>query len=331
MNRLPASRQLLNPFPRSHHPIRSFPRPSSSRLYSTPPPRSSPRPTAAQRKQNRSLLLYGAATVVLAGAATYLAVPLYRAFCSATGYAGTPRTDARFDAERLSPDPKSDKRVRVRFNADASDSLPWSFTPQQKEVSVLPGETALAFYTATNNSDEPIVGIATYNVTPNNVSSFSGVTLLANLEQFGGGALVASFGQLGHRAHTHTLADRTVLCQGRVLLLRRATNPRTRGSRPPHLLLHRPRLPRRSAHEGRTRSHLVLHFFVSLRLLLINDSSLKLTPLPVLLSPTQPSSARWLRESRAGRGAFSGRWIYACSIVGDKLHTDSYTTMQLDR
>ncbi|KAL8286994.1 hypothetical protein RQP46_004000 [Phenoliferia psychrophenolica] len=136
------------------------------------PPRSSPRPSASQRQHNRSLLFYGAATVVLAGAATYLAVPLYRAFCSATGYAGTPRTDARFDAERLSPDPKSDKRVRVRFNADASDSLPWSFTPQQKEVSVLPGETALAFYTATNNSDDPIVGIATYNVTPNNIAPY---------------------------------------------------------------------------------------------------------------------------------------------------------------
>lgn len=61
------------------------------------------------------------------------------------------------------------RRIKVQFNADSSDSLPWSFTPQQKEVRVLPGETALAFYTATNHSDEDIIGIATYNVTPNNV------------------------------------------------------------------------------------------------------------------------------------------------------------------
>jgi len=30
----------------------------------------------------------------------------------------------------------------------------------------VPGETALAFYTATNPTDEPITGISTYNVIP---------------------------------------------------------------------------------------------------------------------------------------------------------------------
>lgn len=71
----------------------------------------------------------------------------------------------------MTPFEGSERRITVQFNADASDSLPWSFEPQQKEVKVLPGETALAFYTATNNSDEDIIGIATYNVTPNQVSS----------------------------------------------------------------------------------------------------------------------------------------------------------------
>lgn len=31
---------------------------------------------------------------------------------------------------------------------------------------MLPGETALAFYTATNKSDQDIIGVATYSVTP---------------------------------------------------------------------------------------------------------------------------------------------------------------------
>lgn len=44
--------------------------------------------------------------------------------------------------------------------------LPWKFTPQQREVRVLPGETALAFYTATNKGDKDIIGVATYSVTP---------------------------------------------------------------------------------------------------------------------------------------------------------------------
>jgi hypothetical protein len=37
---------------------------------------------------------------------------------------------------------------------------------------VLPGETALAFYTATNNSSEDIIGVATYSVTPGQVAQY---------------------------------------------------------------------------------------------------------------------------------------------------------------
>lgn len=37
---------------------------------------------------------------------------------------------------------------------------------------VLPGETALAFYTATNKSDEDIIGVATYSVTPGQVAPY---------------------------------------------------------------------------------------------------------------------------------------------------------------
>ena len=50
--------------------------------------------------------------------------------------------------------------------------LPWKFTPQQREVRVLPGETALAFYTATNKGPADIIGIATYSVTPGQVAPY---------------------------------------------------------------------------------------------------------------------------------------------------------------
>ncbi len=70
---------------------------------------------------------------------TYAAVPLYRMFCSATGFAGTPNTgNGKFAAERLIP-VKDSHRIRVRFNSDVSDALPWTFTPQQKYIDVLPG------------------------------------------------------------------------------------------------------------------------------------------------------------------------------------------------
>jgi cytochrome c oxidase assembly protein subunit 11 len=65
------------------------------------------------------------------------------------------------------------RRIKVTFNSATSEALPWTFTPQQKSVWVLPGETSLAFYTAKNTSTEDIIGIATYNVLPDRVSSIT--------------------------------------------------------------------------------------------------------------------------------------------------------------
>lgn len=77
----------------------------------------------------------------------------------------------RFTKDRLVP-VQASKRIKITFNADTSDALPWSFHPQQREVRVLPGETALAFYKAKNKGPEDIIGIATYNVTPAQVAPY---------------------------------------------------------------------------------------------------------------------------------------------------------------
>jgi cytochrome c oxidase assembly protein Cox11 len=101
--------------------------------------------------------------IVMLGA-SYAAVPVYRAFCGATGFAGIPMTErSRMAPDRLVPT-SSERRITVRFNASKSDILPWTFKPAQQEVTVRPGETALAFYTAKNESDQDIIGISTYNV-----------------------------------------------------------------------------------------------------------------------------------------------------------------------
>jgi len=39
-------------------------------------------------------------------------------------------------------------------------------------VSVLPGETSLAFYKAKNDSNQDVIGIATYNVTPDRIAPY---------------------------------------------------------------------------------------------------------------------------------------------------------------
>lgn len=137
-------------------------------------PPSGARKTRAEvhAEKNRALLMYTSAVIIVAVGASYAAVPLYRMFCAATGFAGTPNVGTgRFEPSRLVP-AESARRIKVHFNADRSEQLPWTFTPQQKFVNVLPGESSLAFYTAKNNSDKDIIGIATYNVTPDRIAPY---------------------------------------------------------------------------------------------------------------------------------------------------------------
>jgi cytochrome c oxidase assembly protein subunit 11 len=56
--------------------------------------------------------------------------------------------------------------VTVRFSTDVAPGLPWRFEPEQREVKVHLGEEKLVFFSAENLTDEPIVGHATFNVTP---------------------------------------------------------------------------------------------------------------------------------------------------------------------
>lgn len=64
------------------------------------------------------------------------------------------------------------KAIKVRFNADTAASMQWNFKPQQTEITIVPGETALAFYTATNPTNEQVIGISTYNVIPFEVGQY---------------------------------------------------------------------------------------------------------------------------------------------------------------
>lgn len=95
--------------------------------------------------------------------------------CQQTGWGGQPvlthRGAENDTASRLNPVSDS-RRLRITFNGSVSDVLPWKFTPQQREVRVLPGETALAFYTATNKGPADIIGVATYSVTPGQVAPY---------------------------------------------------------------------------------------------------------------------------------------------------------------
>lgn len=120
-----------------------------------------------RRKNNKTLK----AVVGLALGAlglSYAAVPLYQAFCAATGFAGTPKILTEDDIPEASKYQHLPP-VRVRFNGVTSPLLNWEFEPEQQFIDLRPGETMLAFFKAKNMSDKPIIGVSTYNVVPLNV------------------------------------------------------------------------------------------------------------------------------------------------------------------
>ncbi len=115
---------------------------------------------ALSHKRKRMML------VVLGGVAcgmvglSFAAVPLYDLFCSVTGFGGTTQTADAAPAE------VGNRVMAVQFNSDVSNDVPWRFKPSQREVELRVGEVGLAFYTAINESNNTILGSATFNVTP---------------------------------------------------------------------------------------------------------------------------------------------------------------------
>jgi cytochrome c oxidase assembly protein subunit 11 len=85
---------------------------------------------------------------------------LYRMFCAATGYGGTTQRVLNDSAT------VSAKTVLVQFDSNVAPGLPWRFEPLERSVTVHLGEQRLVYFTAENTGNEPMVGHATFNVTP---------------------------------------------------------------------------------------------------------------------------------------------------------------------
>jgi len=107
-----------------------------------------------------------AAVIVGMVGMSFAAIPLYRVFCQATGYGGTPKI-----GPAASPG-ATGQMITVRFNADTYPDLPWHFAPVQSQVRVNLGAEQLAFYEARNESAFPVTGVATYTVTPDKAAKY---------------------------------------------------------------------------------------------------------------------------------------------------------------
>ncbi len=90
----------------------------------------------------------------------YASVPLYDLFCRVTGYGGTTSVSEQVSQTTI------DRQMAVRFDASLNAGMPWEFEPEVPQQRVQVGEQVLAFYRAHNPTSRPIVGTATFNVTP---------------------------------------------------------------------------------------------------------------------------------------------------------------------
>ena len=117
----------------------------------------------------RNTFIAGGLAAVIAGMAglSFAAVPLYRLFCQATGYAGTPDTTSG----EVAPGARA-RRITVRFDANTNPGLEWEFRPDQESVTVPLGEQEIATYTARNLASTAVTGVALYNVTPEKVGRY---------------------------------------------------------------------------------------------------------------------------------------------------------------
>jgi len=117
-------------------------------------------------RRSRLIVISLVGLVIAMGGLAFASVPLYRLFCQVTGFGGvTQRAE-------VAPAAVAGKTMTVRFNSDTSPDLPWTFQPLQREMTLEIGATGLAVYRVTNNSNERIVGQATFNVTPYDVGYY---------------------------------------------------------------------------------------------------------------------------------------------------------------
>lgn len=91
---------------------------------------------------------------------SFAAVPLYRMFCSLTGFDGTTMVSDSLPEKTL------DRMVTVKFNTDVGRNLDWTFRAEQRQIDVRLGQKGLIAFDAENRGSKPVTGTAVYNVTP---------------------------------------------------------------------------------------------------------------------------------------------------------------------
>jgi cytochrome c oxidase assembly protein subunit 11 len=117
-------------------------------------------PVTPNPAKNRRVAFAAATVFCSMVGLSYASVPLYRMFCQATGYGGTPKR-----AEQVS-EKKTDQNITIRFDSNTAGGLSWKFAPRQSTMTIKIGDAAMAYFDARNFGDKPATGSAMFNVTP---------------------------------------------------------------------------------------------------------------------------------------------------------------------
>ncbi len=114
----------------------------------------------SEDRRNKVVAWSAVGVVVAMVGLSFASVPLYDLFCKTTGFGGTTQR------AESAPQNTVNRIMTVRFNADVAQGMTWQFKPAQRQVKVKLGEETLIHYTAHNPGTRPIVGVATFNVVP---------------------------------------------------------------------------------------------------------------------------------------------------------------------
>lgn len=122
--------------------------------------------TALARKNGRTAALAALLVAAMVGLA-FASVPLYRLFCQVTGLGGTVQVEEGGAAPGA-----VGRMIGVRFDANVANGLGWAFEPVDTHRRVAIGARNIAVYTARNLTGRPLVGTATFNVTPSQAGQY---------------------------------------------------------------------------------------------------------------------------------------------------------------
>ena len=116
-------------------------------------------------QKNRRTALWMALLVAAMAGLAFASPPIYRTFCSLTGFGGTPLRAEKAPGAVAG-------QVSVRFDSNVHPGLPWRFEPEQTTISVKPGAQTKILYRAHNLSARAWTGQAAYNVSPDQVGKY---------------------------------------------------------------------------------------------------------------------------------------------------------------